>query len=48
VASHPHGDGKCPNEFETTYAPDSPRSSSGGAGRKEIVYCEACYQQEVV
>ena len=28
----------CPNEFETSYAPD----------RKEIVYCEQCYQQEVV
>ena len=29
--------GNCQNEFETTYAPD----------RKEIVYCEKCYQQEV-
>ena len=28
---------KCPNEFETSYAPDRP----------EIVYCEKCYQQEV-
>ncbi|MDA2922224.1 hypothetical protein MYX07_03075 [Patescibacteria group bacterium AH-259-L07] len=28
----------CPNEFETTYALD----------RKEIIYCEKCYQQEVV
>ena len=27
----------CLNEFETSYAPDSP----------EIVYCEKCYQQEV-
>lgn len=27
----------CNNEFETSYAPD----------RKEIVYCEKCYQQEV-
>jgi hypothetical protein len=27
----------CPNEFETSYAPDRP----------EIVYCERCYQQEV-
>ena len=35
--SHPHHTGKCPNEFETSYAPDRP----------EIVYCEACYQQEV-
>ena len=28
----------CPNEFETSYAPDRP----------EIVYCESCYQKEVV
>jgi len=28
----------CTNEFETSYAPE----------RKEIVYCERCYQQEVV
>jgi len=28
----------CKNEFETSYAPDRP----------EIVYCEQCYQQEVV
>ena len=28
----------CQNEFETTYAP----------GRPEIIYCEKCYQQEVV
>ena len=28
----------CINEFETSYAPDRP----------EIVYCEKCYQQEVV
>jgi len=34
---HPHHTGKCPNEFETSYAPD----------RKEIVYCEECYQTEV-
>jgi hypothetical protein len=27
----------CQNEFETTYAPESP----------EIVYCERCYQNEV-
>lgn len=38
VADHPHGAGKCPNEFETSYAPD----------RKEIVYCESCYQNEVM
>ena len=28
----------CENEFETSYAPD----------RKEIVYCESCYQREVL
>ncbi|MES2930938.1 MAG: hypothetical protein V4665_04110 [Patescibacteria group bacterium] len=28
----------CPNEFETSYSPDRP----------EIIYCESCYQQEVV
>jgi len=33
-----HGENHCPNEFETSYAP----------GREEIVYCEQCYQQEVV
>ncbi|KKT00987.1 MAG: hypothetical protein UW07_C0014G0016 [Candidatus Nomurabacteria bacterium GW2011_GWF2_43_8] len=32
-----HGEEFCPNEFETSYAPDKP----------EIVYCEKCYQQEV-
>ncbi len=35
---HQHGAGKCPNEFETSYAPHRP----------EIVYCEQCYQAEVV
>lgn len=34
---HLHNDDHCPNEFETSYAPDRP----------EIVYCEKCYQQEV-
>ncbi len=28
----------CPNEFETSYAPERP----------EIVYCESCYQKEVL
>lgn len=36
--THFHGMSPCPNEFETSYAPDRP----------EIVYCEACYQAEVV
>ncbi|MFH0806762.1 MAG: hypothetical protein V1885_03505 [Candidatus Brennerbacteria bacterium] len=38
VSPHQHGTGKCPNEFKTSYAAD----------RKEIVYCEQCYQAEVV
>ncbi len=38
TAKHFHGDKPCPNEFQTTYAPDRP----------EIVYCEACYLAEVV
>ncbi|MDP3971246.1 MAG: hypothetical protein Q8P90_06195 [bacterium] len=29
--------GRCPIEFETTYSPE----------RKEIVYCETCYQKEI-
>ncbi len=36
---HPHHPaGRCPNEFETPYA----------NGRPEIVYCEQCYQAEIV
>ncbi|MDA2922220.1 hypothetical protein MYX07_03055, partial [Patescibacteria group bacterium AH-259-L07] len=38
TVEHFHKNNHCSNEFETTYAPN----------RKEIVYCEACYQQEVV
>ncbi len=38
TASHQHGAGKCLNEFETSYSLDRP----------EIVYCESCYQAEVV
>ncbi len=34
---HFHGSHHCPNNFETTFAPD----------RAEIVYCEQCYQAEV-
>jgi hypothetical protein len=34
---HFHGENGCPNEFETSYAPDRP----------EIVYCEQCYNNEV-
>ncbi|MBU0731661.1 zinc-ribbon domain-containing protein, partial [Patescibacteria group bacterium] len=29
--------GRCPNEFETTYSPK----------RKELVYCENCYNKEI-
>ena len=38
TARHFHGAEQCPNEFETSYAPE----------RSEIVYCEQCYQAEVV
>ncbi len=37
-ASHVHGATPCSEHFETSYAPDRP----------EIVYCESCYQAEVV
>jgi len=33
-----HSEGRCSNKFQTSYAPDRP----------EIVYCEQCYQKEVV
>lgn len=33
-----HENGACSSEFETSYSPD----------RLEIVYCEKCYQQEVM
>jgi len=35
---HTHGNEPCPNEFETAISPD----------RKEIVYCEKCYQSEFI
>ncbi|MFA4975525.1 MAG: hypothetical protein WC839_02170 [Candidatus Paceibacterota bacterium] len=35
---HIHGDEPCQNEFETAIGPD----------RKEIVYCEKCYQDEFI
>ncbi len=35
--SHFHGANHCPNQFETSYAPE----------RKETVYCVQCYQAEV-
>lgn len=37
TSGHFHGEGKCPNKFETSFAP----------GKPEIVYCEQCYQAEV-
>jgi hypothetical protein len=36
-ADHASHQGRCSNEFETTYTPERP----------ELVYCEMCYQQEV-
>ncbi len=38
LKTHFHGEAHCPNEFETSYAPD----------RKEVVYCERCFNAEVV
>jgi len=38
TASHSHGEGSCPNQFETSYKP----------GRPELIYCETCYQSETV
>lgn len=37
LSNHEHTD-NCPNEFQTTYSPD----------RAEKVYCESCYQKEVL
>lgn len=37
-SAHPHHSGQCPNEFETSYAPE----------RTEKVYCEQCYQAEMI
>jgi len=38
TVEHIHGVSICPNQFKTAYSPDKP----------EIIYCEKCYQQEVV
>lgn len=38
LAPHVHETVACPNEFETTYAPDRP----------EMIYCQQCYNAEVV
>jgi len=37
VAEHFHQKESCPNEFETSFSPE----------KKEIVYCESCYHNEV-
>ncbi len=37
TANHFHETESCPNEFETSFAPDRP----------EIVYCEQCYNSEI-
>ncbi len=37
IGKHFHKLDSCPNEFETSYAPERP----------EIVYCEQCYQSEI-
>jgi hypothetical protein len=38
TVKHFHGEAPCPNKFETSYAPERP----------ETIYCEACYQAEIV
>lgn len=38
TGKHVHGSTHCPNEFETPYASE----------REEIIYCESCYQAEVM
>jgi hypothetical protein len=38
AAQHFHGADACSNKFETSYAPERP----------EIVYCEQCYNAEVI
>ncbi len=35
--NHFHDTARCPNEFETSYAPE----------RYEVIYCEVCYQSEM-
>jgi len=38
AVSHFHGEAHCPNTFETSYAPERP----------EVVYCEECYNKEII
>ncbi|HBY73455.1 MAG TPA: hypothetical protein DEG44_02055 [Candidatus Kerfeldbacteria bacterium] len=33
-----HHDARCANQFETSYSPDT----------KELIYCERCYQKEII
>ncbi|MBI3335228.1 MAG: hypothetical protein HY001_01905 [Candidatus Portnoybacteria bacterium] len=48
TTEHFHKTNHCPNEFETTYPPRLAVFGEAGAPeRKEIVYCESCYTQEV-
>ncbi len=37
TVTHFHGEGACPSQFETSYAPERP----------EIIYCEQCYNAEI-
>ncbi len=37
AATHFHGENSCPNEVETSYAPERP----------EVIYCEQCYHAEI-
>ena len=38
TVKHHHGDQECQNEFESVIGED----------RKEVVYCEKCYQSEFI
>lgn len=38
TGKHAHGEARCPNTFETAYAPERP----------ELLYCEACYNAEIL
>ena len=49
-SAHPHGPVACPTSFLTSYPPrqTSERVEAGAPDRPEIVYCEQCYQEEIV
>ena len=38
IAEHEHGGGKCGNAFQTNFSPE----------KDEIIYCEECYQSEII